>query len=37
MIENNTEMTSETQTIDFINFTPYKIGQNSDKKLTLLT
>ena len=37
MIENNTEMTSDTQKVGFISSTPYKIGKKSDKKLTLWT
>ena len=36
MIESNLEITGETQKVYFIDFTPYKIGQKSDKKLTLL-
>lgn len=37
MSKNSIEMTSGTQQVYFISFTPYKISQKSDKKLTLLT
>ena len=37
MIENNTEVICESWKVDFIGSTPYKIGQKSVKKLTLLT
>ena len=37
MTENNTQVTSQTQNIDFISSTSYKIGQKFNKKLTLLT
>ena len=36
-MENNTEMTSDTQKFGFIGSTPYKIGENFDKKLILWT
>ena len=29
MTENSIEMTNETQKVDFINSTPYKIGQRN--------
>ena len=37
MTKNSTKVTSETQKVGFIGSMPYKIGQNSDKKSTLLT
>ena len=37
MIKNNTKVTSEIQKTGFIGSTPDKIGQNSNKKLILLT
>ena len=37
MTKNSTKVTSETQKVAFIGSTPYKIGQNFDKKLILLT
>lgn len=37
MIKNNIEVISEIQKVDFISFVPYKISQNFDKMLILLT
>ena len=37
MIKNNTYVISKTKKVSFIGSTFYEIGQNSDKKLTLLT
>ena len=37
MTESSVEITGETQKVYFIDSTLYKIGQKSDKKLTLLT
>ena len=37
MIKNNIELISEIQKINFISFIPYKISQNFDKMLILLT
>ena len=37
MTENNTEVIRESWKFDFIGSTPYKIGQKSVEKLTLLT
>ena len=37
MTENNTEKTSGTQNVGFIDLILYKISQKSNKKLILLT
>ena len=37
MTKKSTKMISEIKIVSFIGFTPYKIGQKSNKKLILLT